>query len=173
MQKKDRNIMIYFAAVSVAMVLGVLVLLVRPKMEHWSQGPSAYEPLEIIAAFERVLDRRPTDDELTRARQRLHEDPAFSLQVLELQLNSLPERQRLVATQTNALATELEGVFTREQIKRHVRDVYQDIVGKPPDKATETLLTDKFVKAGLDQHELMNLIKSVSIIPLANNPPIG
>jgi hypothetical protein len=143
-------------------------------VEGWSQGSGVDETISIVGAFMRTLDRRPTTDELASVKSRLLADPTYSVGVLESQLASSSERQRRVATQTNALKTDLEGLFSRQQVRLHVRSVYADEIGTTPSKEAEAYLMRKYLSSGMDEHELINLTKAISIVPIAGNPsPLG
>lgn len=139
-------------------------------VETWASGPKTEQILGIGETFMRVLDRRPTPRELATVRGRLRDDPTYSLNVLETQLELSDERKRRVATQTNALSTELEGIYSRQQVRLHVRNVYADHVGATPSADTEYFLLQKYVQSGLNEHELIRLVKAISIVPLAGNP---
>lgn len=143
-------------------------------VEGWSQGAGADETLSIAGAFMRALERRPTTSELASIKARLISDPTYSVGVLESQLALSPERQRRVATQTNALKTDLEGLFSRQQVRLHVRSVYADEIGTTPSPEAEAYLMRKFLSSGMDEHELIGLTKAIAIVPIAGNPsPLG
>jgi len=137
--------------------------------ENWATAPLAEHTLDIVQAYERVLDRRPTPAELASVVKRLKTDPTFSLEILEVMLVMSRERRRAMATQTNALRTELEGVATRGQVIMHVRNVYMDVVGREPSSDTQKFLVSRYMDSGMDEHELMRLVTAVSIVPLAGN----
>lgn len=136
-------------------------------IEGFSRGPPVDEMFEIVSAFTRVLDRRPTERELASVKRRLRDDPAYSTGVLEHQLMLSTERKRRVSTQTNALKTELEGLYSTQQVRLHVRSVYADTIGSTPSAEAERFLVQKYVDSGMDEHELMRLTKAISIVPLA------
>lgn len=138
--------------------------------EGWSQGAPVDQTLDIAEMYMRILDRRPSESELASTKRRFRIDPAFSLAILEHQLNLGPERRRRVDTQTNALKSELEGIYSRQQVRMHIRAVHHDHVGTTPSAETEYYLFKKFVDSGLDEHKLLELVKAISIVPIAGNP---
>lgn len=148
----------------------ICVMLVHARgtadMEGFSRGPPVDEMFEIVSAFERVLDRRPTERELESVTKRLRDDPTYSTGVLEHQLMLSTERKRRVATQTNALKTELEGLYSRQQVRLHVRAAYADAIGTTPSAEAERFLLQRYVDSGMDEHELIRLTKAISIVPL-------
>ena len=135
-----------------------------------SRDLQANESLAIIDAYERILLRRPTERELDAAKARMKTDPSYTVGILEHQLNLSNERQRTLKTQTNALAGELEGVLTAQQVRKHIRDVYQFKTGYPPDPSTEHFLYSKFVQVELDHSQLLALIDAIAIVPIAGHP---
>lgn len=139
-------------------------------VEGWSTGSPVDEIVQVVDAYMRVLDRRPTKVELTRIRKRLQTDATYSTGVLEHQLMLSSERKRRVLTQTNALKTELEGLYSRQQVRLHVRSVYADQVGSSPSAESEQFLTKKYVDSGMNEHELIRLATAISIVPIAGNP---
>jgi len=151
------------------------VLYAPPKaVEGWTQGPPAEETLAIVGAYMRLLDRRPTTTELAEVKARLAADPTFSLGVLENKLAVSQEHRRRVATQTNALRTDLEGVYTRQQVRLHIRSVYTDEIGAAPSREAEAFLMERYVSSGMNEHELIRLVKAIAIVPIAGNPtPLG
>lgn len=163
---------VLFGAAACAMVAG-LVYTLRDRaslLEGWESGPDTLQTLSIIEAYERVLDRRPTGEQLMSVQKRLSQDPTFSLEILEKLLVLSAERKRAHLTQTNAINTEMEGIATREQVRLHVRNVYMDEIGHEPAEDSATFLYESFVRSGMDEHELLRLIRSIEIVPLAGNP---
>lgn len=139
-------------------------------VEHWSSGPPVEESVSTADAFVRILDRTPTEAEMNAVKSRLRHDPTFSTAVLEHILALSPERTRRVATQTNALKTELDGLYTRQQVRLHVRGVYADVTGSEPSSEAERFLMQRYVASGMDEHALIRLTKAIAIVPIAGNP---
>lgn len=150
-----------------AMIISAKVLLApRALAESWAPEPERETLLmHVVDVYKRVLDRQPSREELDAAVGKIELDPGQTLGLLETSLVLSPERKRQVATQSNALATELEGVYASEQVRIHVRNVYIDMMDAEPPAETETFLVDRFVASGMSQHELMRLIRAVSIVP--------
>ena len=162
-----------FATVVIT-VLAIMLTHHLGQTEGFERAPQAGDTIAIADAYVHTLDRYPTDSEVAAIRARLRRDPGYSVGVLETQLMMSPERERRVATQTNALKTELEGLYTRAQVRLHVRSVYQDHVGTDPSPEAELFLLRRYVEAGMDEHELLRLVKAIAIVPVAGNPmPFG
>ena len=138
----------------------------RVQRETFEHTPGGSDVLAVSDAYMRALDRAPTETELNAAIERLRRDPGYTLATLETQLVLSPERRRQVATQTNALRTDLEGVFTRGHVRLRVRAVHTDLTGAAPTSETEAFLVDRYVASGMDERELIRTVRAISIVPV-------
>jgi hypothetical protein len=171
--KSGRFPAVIASAAAACAFLAALVYVVRARassIEGWESGPGSLQTVSIIEAYERVLARRPTGDELISVQKRLSQDPTFSLDILEKLLVLSAERKRAHLTQSNAIDTEMEGIATREQVRLHIWNVYIDQTGREPTDDLAKFLYAKFIESEMDEHELLRLVRSTEIVPLAGNP---
>lgn len=135
-----------------------------PSLEQFQRKSApANTMLAISEAYIRTLNRAPTSGEIAATTSRLQTDPGFSLGVLETSLMMSPERRRYAATQTNALRTDLEGVFTQGHVRLHVRAVHADLTGSAPSPEAEAFLVDRYVASELDEHALMRAVRAINV----------
>jgi hypothetical protein len=113
----------------------------------------------IINAYENILTRLPTNDELDRFHMIMVQDSSFDLTKLRKNLMASSEYKRLQALQTNKVHAELPGNVTDAQLELNITYVYQSVYpGMRPTKDMMAFLKAKYVGYNLSDPKLKRLL---------------
>ena len=116
---------------------------------------------EVIIAYNEVLGRNPTPEELKQHAEMLKNTKDFTIDKLIQLLVSSAEYNRLEKMQLNTYNAGLLSGVTDRQITLTVEADYAEITGTPIDAATLAFLKNKFIEFNLDENKLKVYIKNL------------
>ena len=116
---------------------------------------------EVILAYNEVLGRNPTPEELKQHAEMLKNTKDFTVDKLIQLLVSSAEYNRLEKMQLNTYNAGLLSGVTDRQITLTVEADYAEITGTPIDTATLGFLKNKFIEFDLDENKLKVYIKNL------------
>lgn len=112
----------------------------------------------IIDVYQRVLDRMPTNKELTYYAHRMATDKAFTINRLTLILEGSNEYKILQKNQSNEVNGQLPGNITHAQLVLDVTTKYQSIYNREPSQETLDFLIKKYIEYKLDEAKFDRLL---------------
>lgn len=122
---------------------------------------------EVILAFQEVLQRNPSREELYQFSRMLKDEEGFNIDKLKQVLVSSEEYMRMEKTQTNTAFVGLRGDVTDRQLTMIVFKLHKDVTGKEfVDEDTLRFLKKKFTEFNLNEDAMRTFIKNY----LANEP---
>lgn len=116
---------------------------------------------EVIIAYNEVLGRNPTPEELKEHAEMLKNTPNFTVDKLIQLLVSSAEYNRLEKMQLNTYNAGLLSGVTDRQVTLTVEAIYAEITGTPIDATTLAFLKNKFIEFDLDENKLKVYIKNL------------
>lgn len=115
---------------------------------------------KIINTYLNVMDRYPTDQELSYYAKKMTAEPALTIDKLVLILESSREYKIKEKTQTNIINSSLDGIITDAQLTYEVRRLFAQVYGvQLASYETEQFLKQKFVEFQLDVNRVVQLLK--------------
>lgn len=115
---------------------------------------------KIINTYLNVMDRYPTDQELSYYAKKMTTEPAFTIDKLVSILESSREYKIKEKTQTNIINSSLDGIITDAQLTYEVRRLFAQVYSvQLASYETEQFLKQKFVEFQLDVGKFVQLLK--------------
>ncbi len=115
---------------------------------------------KIINTYLNVMDRYPTDQELSYYAKKMTSDPSFTIDKLISILESSREYKIKEKTQTNIINSSLDGIITDAQLTYEVRRLFAQVYSvQLASYETEQFLKQKFVEFQLDVAKFVQLLK--------------
>lgn len=160
------ELVVALAFVASAVWAGQNVEVVNEQFENAElTGVDIEQMYAIVAAYRRVLERPPTEDELQRARHKIGMDPDFDIPALEIALRGSEEYRRLVGIQKNVKFSELGVEATESMIRGKLYDMYKSITGNEPDGVTMDFLYSRYRHTNLSDAYVTALIQQMAANP--------
>lgn len=113
---------------------------------------------KVIDVYQRVLERMPSNKELTYYAHKTLTDPKFTDDKLARILEGSSEYKILQKNQSNLVNGELPGNITDAQLTMDVVGKYKSVFGKDPNADTIDFLKEKYVNYKLDEIKFDNLL---------------
>jgi hypothetical protein len=119
---------------------------------------------DVIAVYQKTLERMPTNNELVYYTHRLLSDNAFDLIKLERILEGSNEYSILSKNQINIVNGQLSGNLTDAQLSMEVTDKYTAVFGQAPTLATLVFLKNEYIAFKLDSIKFNNLLLLLKLL---------
>lgn len=116
---------------------------------------------KVIDVYMRVLERMPSNKELTYYAHRMLTDKQFSSDKLRVVLEGSNEYKILEKNQINRVNGELPGAITDAQLTMDVTNKYQAIYNREPSPETVSFLKDKYIAYKLDEGKFNSLLLAI------------
>lgn len=113
---------------------------------------------KIIDVYQRVLERMPSNKELTYYAHKILTDPKFTEDKLARILEGSNEHKILEKNQRNIVNGELPGNLTDAQLSMDVVAKYKNVFKKDPNQDTIDFLKQKYIGYNLDEIKFDNLL---------------
>lgn len=122
---------------------------------------------QVIVAYNEILARNPSREELFQFSHMLHDDKTFTIDKLKQVLLTSEEYMRMEKTQTNMAFTSLRGEVTERQLTMLVYQLYKEVAKKEYiDEDTLRFLKKKYTEFNLNDELMKDFIAKY----IANQP---
>lgn len=115
----------------------------------------------VVAAYRRILERAPSEDELQRMQVRLAGEDTFDVAKLETELRESAEYRRLVGLQKNSVYGEIDAVVSETALKNKLADIYTRITGLKIDTVAMDFLYSRYRHSALNDAYITALIQQM------------